>query len=73
MYTSHATHRAAHPANGRLIDLLDQVRQEFDTQNGRAGEYEQQRKFALWTFRTLHMNGKMANMQCPTSSIKPSP
>jgi hypothetical protein len=47
MYNSH-THRGTHPANARLNDLLDQVRQEFDTQNGRAGEYESQRKFACY-------------------------
>jgi hypothetical protein len=52
MYNSH-THRGTHPANARLNDLLDQVRQEFDTQNGRAGEYENQRKFARsTTFRS---------------------
>jgi hypothetical protein len=45
MYNSHA-HRSTHPVNARLNDLLEQVRQEFDTQNGRAGEYENQRKFA---------------------------
>jgi hypothetical protein len=34
------------PPNNRLAELLDQVRQEFDNQAGRAGDYEQQRKFA---------------------------
>jgi glucose repression regulatory protein TUP1 len=32
--------------NNRLAELLDQVRQEFDNQANRAGDYEQQRKFA---------------------------
>jgi hypothetical protein len=32
------------PANNRLAELLDGVRQEFDAQAGRATEYEQQRK-----------------------------
>jgi hypothetical protein len=32
------------PANNRLAELLDGVRQEFDSQAARTTEYEQQRK-----------------------------
>jgi len=35
------------PANNRLAELLDGVRQEFDAQAGRATEYEQQRKSSV--------------------------
>ena len=37
--------------NSRLTELLDQVRQEFDNQQNRTGDYEQQSKFA--DFRLL--------------------
>lgn len=40
-------HRGIPPApSSRLTELLDQVRQEFDSQQSRAGEYEQNSKFA---------------------------
>ncbi len=32
--------------NGRLTELLDQVRAEFDNQQNRTGDYEQQSRFA---------------------------
>ena len=32
--------------NSRLTELLDQVRQEFDNQQNRTGDYEQQSRFA---------------------------
>ena len=31
--------------NSRLTELLDQVRQEFDNQQNRTGDYEQQSRF----------------------------
>lgn len=40
-------HRGIPPApSSRLTELLDQVRQEFDNQQSRTGEYEQNSKFA---------------------------
>jgi hypothetical protein len=45
MYNSHRGMVPAAP-NTRLTELLEQVRAEFDAQAGRAGEYENQRKFA---------------------------
>lgn len=32
--------------SSRLTELLNQIRQEFENQAGRAGDYEHQRKFA---------------------------
>jgi glucose repression regulatory protein TUP1 len=43
------------PPNNRLAELLDQVRQEFDNQAGRAGDYEQQRKFAQTMQQMLYL------------------
>lgn len=40
-------HRGIPPApSNRLTELLEQVRQEFENQQSRAGEYEQNSKFA---------------------------
>jgi len=44
MYNSHRGIMPTQPANNRLAELLDGVRQEFDQQAGRATEYEGQRK-----------------------------
>lgn len=42
-------HRGMVPAaNSRLNELLDQVRQEFDSQQNRTGEYESNSKFAKY-------------------------
>ncbi len=41
MYNSHRGMVPAAP-NNRLAELLDQLRAEFETQAGRANEYEQQ-------------------------------
>jgi glucose repression regulatory protein TUP1 len=47
MYNSHRPGMppTGPPPNSRLVELLDQIRQEFENQAGRAGDYEQQRKF----------------------------
>ena len=47
MYNSHRGIMPTQPANNRLAELLDGVRQEFDAQAGRATEYEQQRKCSI--------------------------
>ena len=44
MYNAHRGMMSA--PNSRLAELLDQVRQEFDNQQNRTGEYEQNSKFA---------------------------
>lgn len=49
MYNSHRGIMPTQPANNRLAELLDGVRQEFDAQAGRATEYEQQRKSFVTT------------------------
>jgi len=50
MYNSHRGIMPTQPANNRLAELLDGVRQEFDAQAGRATEYEQQRKCSYFHF-----------------------
>jgi hypothetical protein len=51
----YGAHRAP-PAqqNGRLAELLDSVRVEFQDQAARTTEYEQQRKFTLLFYSLLH-------------------
>lgn len=39
-------HRAMAASSGRLNELLDQIRNEFESQTNRSGEYENQSK---WT------------------------
>jgi hypothetical protein len=73
----YGAHRGMVPAgapsanNQRLNELLDQVRQEFDTQSGRAGEYEAQRTFASSynpTFVPVAVNSSVAMIYSPESS-----
>lgn len=45
MYNAHRGMVPGAP-NNRLAELLEQVRQEFEAEAGRAGDYERQRKFA---------------------------
>lgn len=54
------THRGMVPApNARLTELLDQLRQEFETQSRSTGEFEHQRTSApyLVTMRRQLRNG----------------
>lgn len=47
MYNAHRGMGVPQP-NSRLSELLDQVRSEFESQQSRAGEYEQNSKFAVF-------------------------
>ena len=45
MYNAHrGIAGAPAPPNSRLVELLEQVRAEFEAQGGRANEYEHQRE-----------------------------
>jgi hypothetical protein len=41
----YGAHRGMPAPNSRLNELLDQIRQEFDNQQNRSGEFEQQSTF----------------------------
>lgn len=53
MYNAHrGIAGAPAPPNSRLVELLEQVRAEFEAQGGRANEYEHQRESSPFVLQT---------------------
>ena len=57
------THRGMVPApNSRLTELLDQLRQEFESQSRSTGEYEHQ---CMFSYTLLSHNGLFSSLSTP--------
>ena len=59
MYNAHrGIAGAPAPPNSRLVELLEQVRAEFEAQGGRANEYEHQRESSPFVLQTTCPQGR---------------